>query len=372
MTHAAILLSSLRGGGTERELLILADELLKQGLDLDLILVNRTNSAYRVNPALRVISLDAPRIRHALWGLMKYLRRARPQVLLSAETPINVLAAVGRILTGFPRRLILSEHNHLSSVARHSPRWADRLRPLLARLFYPRGDTVIAVSEGVADDLIRTCGIPSRRVRTIPNMFDVEDMHVKSRTAPADEWLQGYRHPIILNVGRLVPQKDQATLIRAFAVVRSRRECRLLILGEGPERDRLHALAGQLGVNDSLQMPGFVANPYAYMRAATLFALSSAWEGLPGVLIEALACGTPVVSTDCPSGPREILEGGRYGRLTPVGDAEALAQAIMAAMERSPDAAALQRRAEDFSIQRVLPEYLRLFQMDAQPPTGPA
>jgi glycosyltransferase involved in cell wall biosynthesis len=117
-------------------------------------------------------------------------------------------------------------------------------------------------------------------------------------------------------------------------------------------------------------MPGFVANPYAYMRAASVFALSSAWEGLPGVLIEALACGTPVVSTDCPSGPEEILEGGRYGRLTPVGDATALAQAIMATLEQPPDPDVLRRRAADFSIQRALPEFLAVFKIDGQPDTS--
>jgi glycosyltransferase involved in cell wall biosynthesis len=367
MKQAAILLSSLRGGGTERELLTLAGELLRQGLDLDLVLVNRLGSAYAESPGINVINLDASRIRHALQALVRYLRAARPRVLLSAETPVNVLAVLGRIITGFPKRLVLSEHNHLSSVARHEPRFADRMRPLLARLFYPRADLVIAVSDGVAADLIRSCGIRPQQLRTIHNMFNIEEILARSRVQPGDAWLQGNALPLILNVGRLSPQKDQANLIRAFAMVRTWRKCRLLILGEGPERARLQALAGQLGVEDALIMPGFVENPYAYMGLASVFALSSAWEGLPGVLIEALACGTPVVSTDCLSGPAEILEGGLYGRLTPVGDPTALAQAIIATMEQPLAPEVLRRRAADFSIQRVLPDFLGVFEADGQP-----
>jgi glycosyltransferase involved in cell wall biosynthesis len=367
MKLGAILLSSLRGGGAERELLLLTGELARRGWDLDVILINRIGSAYSASPEINVVSLEASHIRYALVKLAKYLRAAQPEVLLSAETPVNVLAILGKEITGFPRRLIVSEHNHLSMVARHATRLGDSLRPYLARWLYPRTDLVIAVSRGVADDLIRSCKIQPAKVRTIYNMFDIDEIVGKSKIRPEEAWLQNNHLPFIINVGRLTPQKDQATLIRAFAIVRSTRECHLVILGEGTERNRLLQLAQRLGVDDTLYMPGFVANPYSYMRASSVFALSSAWEGLPGALIEALACGTPVVSTDCPSGPAEILESGRYGILAPVGDPRALAEAIMKAMDEPPPGDTLRRRALDFSVERILPEFIAAFQ-----PEGPS
>jgi len=176
-------------------------------------------------------------------------------------------------------------------------------------------------------------------------------------TAPVDHpWIGTNQPPLVLAVGRLTAQKDYPTLLRAFAKVRSRRNCRLIILGEGELRDSLEALTSQLGIADSVQLPGFADNPFAWMSKASLFVLSSAWEGLPNVLIQAMACGTPVVSTDCPSGPAEILENGKWGRLVPVGDEVALAEAMDRALEDKvfPDVAV---RATYFSLDSALNEY---------------
>jgi hypothetical protein len=174
---------------------------------------------------------------------------------------------------------------------------------------------------------------------------------------------------VALLARRLAPQKGFATLIRAFAEVRRRRPARLVILGDGPLRPELEALAGELGVGGDVALPGFVANPYAYMARASVFALSSAWEGFGNVLVEALACGTPVVAADCPSGPGEILDGGRFGRLVPVGDPEALARAILGTLDRPPDPEVARGRARDFSVEGIAGEYLRALVADG--PDGP-
>jgi glycosyltransferase involved in cell wall biosynthesis len=337
-------------------MLTLARELTQRGWDLDLLVVNRRDSAYSASTNVRIVDLAAPRIRSALLPLTGYLRKAKPVVMLSAETPVNALAILARAITGFPKRLVVSERNHLSSVARHAQRPADRLRIALVRHMYPRADLVVAVSQSVGTDLIRAGRLPPELVRTIHGMFDIDAIIRESQSAPPEFFSLGGQSPVILSAGRLNPQKDQATLIRAFSMIRSSLPCRLLILGEGAERPRLQQLAQHLGVAQDVFMPGFVANPYACMAASAVFVLSSAWEGLPGVLIEALACGLPVVSTDCPGGSAEILEDGRYGILTPVGDASALAEAVRKTLEKPIPAESLRRRARDFSIEHVLPE----------------
>jgi glycosyltransferase involved in cell wall biosynthesis len=199
--------------------------------------------------------------------------------------------------------------------------------------FYPWADGIIVVSNGVRDDMARVTKIPSERITVIYNPSVVRDEVWEKAQAPLDHpWLKPGQPPVIIAVGRLQIQKDYPTLFSAFAQVRKRLPARLLILGEGRERGSLEELVRKLGLENDVSMPGFVMNPYAYMARASLFVLSSRWEGLPTVLIEALCCGTSVVSTDCPSGPREILKGGEYGRLVPVGDVDALAQAIEAAL----------------------------------------
>jgi glycosyltransferase involved in cell wall biosynthesis len=205
--------------------------------------------------------------------------------------------------------------------------------PWASRYFYPWADKVIGVSQGVADDLVQSVGIPQHLVKVIFNPGITPELRKKAQ-APLDHpWFQPGEPPIILAVGSLTPQKDFPTLLKAFADQRQARHVRLLILGEGSERKSLEALAAQLGVEQDVCLPGFVENPYPYMVNASVFVLSSLWEGLPMVLVEALYCGPPIVATDCPSGPREILKNGEFGRLVSVGEPEALAEAIGAALD---------------------------------------
>lgn len=359
MKHIAILSTSLRGGGIEKELLLIAGELSRRNLDVEIVVVNTIDSAYAPGPNIRLVDLGASRMRYALIPLMKYLKRARPQTVFCAETPLNALAILARAITGFPKRLIVSERNHLSSVAEHAKRLGDAARPFLAKYLYPHADLITTVSLGVAEDLIRSSKVNPQKVRPLYNMFDVENIIRKSQEEapflPKDDF------PVILNVGRLTPQKDQATLVKAFAVLREKIPCRLIILGEGGERSNLSQLARRLNIENDVLMPGFAPNPYAYMARARIFALSSIYEGLPGVLIEALACGTPIVSTDCPSGPAEILDGGKYGTLTPVGDVAAFANAMLKMLAQPVLSDALRARSMDFSVEKLMPQYLDIF-----------
>ena len=288
-------------------------------------------------------------------ALARYLRRERPHALLSAKTYANLVAVWAARLAGAPTRIVISEHSHLSSVAEHKDR---RFLAPLVRRTYPRADVKVGVSDGVAADLSRFAGMPRHEIVTAHISWATPGCRNGAKAPLAHAWFQPDAPPVILGAGRLVRQKDFATLLRAFARVRARRRARLVVLGEGPLRSDLEASARALGIAADLDMPGFVSNPWAWMAGAAVFALSSAWEGLPTVLIESLAVGCPVVSTDCPSGPAEILDGGAYGRLVPVGGDEALAEAIVATLDEPPPRDLLRLRARHFSTDRMIGRYL--------------
>jgi glycosyltransferase involved in cell wall biosynthesis len=214
----------------------------------------------------------------------------------------------------------------------------------------------------VAEDLIKTSKMPPQKTHVVYNPVVYPGLEQEARQSISHPWFQSDNPPLILAVGRLAVAKDYPTLLRAFSLVCRKRKAHLLILGEGRERPRLEALVRKLGLIDNVQMPGFVRNPYAYMAHARLLVLSSRWEGFGNVLVEALACGTPVVSTDCGGGIREVLADGRFGMLVPVGDAEALAEAILETLQTPPDRAMLRQRAQDFTVEKSVKEYLRVFQ----------
>jgi glycosyltransferase involved in cell wall biosynthesis len=280
-------------------------------------------------PSVRLIDLGAHRLIRTLLPLTMYLRRERPGVLVSSMSHANLVALWAAALAQSRTPVVVTVHNTLSESTRHRGRFVGAVWARLLRTFYPWAASVVAVSHGAADDLVRTSGVVPDRVRVIYNPVITPGMLAVARQAPDHPWFGSGQPPVILGVGRLTRQKDFATLIRSFAELRRRsHSARLIILGEGEERPALEALADQLGVREDVALPGFRENALSYMAASAVFVLSSAWEGLPTVLIEALAAGTRVVATDCPSGPREILQGGRLGSLVPVGDVAALAGAI--------------------------------------------
>ena len=243
----------------------------------------------------------------------------------------------------------------------------------LARWLYPRAEAIVGVSDGVARDVERCFALPAGRVRTIYNPIVDATLAERAAAVCPHPWFTAGDVPVLVTVGRLHPQKDHAGLLEAVRRVREKRPVRLVIFGEGPERDRLEALRRQLGLEQAVDLPGVTDNPYAAMSRAALFVLSSRFEGLPTVLVEALACGCPAVATDCPDGPAEILDRGRYGQLVPVGDAVGLAEAILTALDRPVDRQALRQRADVFSVECSLDGYLdALGHRTASPRLAPA
>ena len=355
----AIIVASMRAGGAERVAFNLAEEFARRGLAVDLVLVEATGPFLdRVPAGVRVVDLGAKRARGAVRSLRGYLRREQPAAVLSIAFQTNILTMTAALGLRTKPRILLSVHSAyraMLDVQRPFTRVALRLA---TRLLYPRADRLVAVSGGASEELREGLGLRAGAVETIYNPVLRDDyaeaMNGDAAKLPplaADEKL-------IVTVGRLTQAKDQSTLIRAFALTAGRRPVKLALVGEGEMRGRLEALARDLGVADRVQFTGHVDNPYPYLRAADLFVLSSVREGFGNVLVEAMAAGTPVVSADCPHGPREILEDGRWGRLVPPRDPEALAAAI----EETLDGGGIdaRERAEAFTVAHAADLYLSL------------
>jgi len=331
--RVAIFTSNMDGGGAERAMAKLAGGIADQGYDVDLVL-SRAEGHYlaEVPGTVRIVDLHASRVLASIPGLIRYLRRERPAAMLTSMNYVNVVGIWARALARVETRLVVNEQNALSLEAAHSLRRRHRLLPRLIGRFYPWADRIVSVARGTADDLARTTGVPRERIEVVHNPIVTPELKELAK-APFDHpWFAPGEPPVVLSVGRLSRQKDFGTLLRAFARVADRRPARLVILGEGPDRRMLESLASRLGLEEAVALPGWVANPYPWMANAGVYVLSSSWEGLPSVLIEALYCGVPIVATDCVSGPREILDGGEHGLLVPVGDVDALAAGIESAL----------------------------------------
>lgn len=392
--HIALFMRDLKGGGIQKSLLRLAESFYNRGLRIDLV-VCKTKGPHRehiprgvnlvplegtaLKPADRVLAVAGMLAADplALWPLLplglltpwmehvpaltRYLRQSRPQALLAAGNVPNWVALLARRTTGMPARLVVSERNHLSAYTQgKSRRWRWRYAPRMIARTYPWADAIVAVSDGVADELALSAGLPRERINTIYNPIVSAELLAQAKAPLNHGWFGPKAPPVVLGVGSLDQQKNFPALLRAFARVKAQRPVRLMILGEGKGRAQLEGLAERLGIAGDVSLPGFVDNPFAYMARAAVFVLSSTYEGLPAVLVEALACGCPVVSTDCPSGPAEILQGGRYGRLVTVGDDHALAQAIVAVLDDPPDPERLKRRGAEFSVERGTERYLEI------------
>jgi glycosyltransferase involved in cell wall biosynthesis len=355
----AIVLPDLRPGGVEVLSILLAEEFIRHGYDVDFVLQQTRGELINAIPVgANLIDLKVRRIRYAVVPLMRYLRTSQAAVLLSAMWPLSGIAVLAARASCLGCRVVVSEHTHLSRSAAVRG-MSDIVHHRAGRFIYGRADSVICVSQGVRDDLLQRTGLDGRRVHVIYNpVKPFSGSTGDVRPEIVDWWYQGGER--LIAVGSLKRAKDYPTLLRAFARLRSERDARLLILGEGAERPALEQLIGKLGLVDSVRLAGYVADPYPYLETADLFVLSSAWEGLGNVIIEALVCGTPVVATDCPSGPAEILENGRYGRLVPVGDPQALAAAMAASLAGTPDREFLRARGAEFSVERAADQYLQL------------
>jgi glycosyltransferase involved in cell wall biosynthesis len=356
----AFFLPNLHGGGAERVTVNLAEGMTERGVPVDLVVGSSTGALReQLTPALRLVDLHSPRVLRSLGPLIKYLRHEQPSVLISSMSHANVVALWAARLAGRRTPVIVTVHNTMSQSTPQQGRLFGRIWPKLLRIFYPWARHVVAVSAGAADDLAQTAGLPRSMVKVVYNPVLTPSNLAQSRESPDHPWLAAGQPPVVLGVGRLTRQKDFVLLIRAFAAVRRRRCARLIILGEGEQRAELEGLVGELGLERDVSLPGYRDNAMAYMARSNVFVLSSAWEGLPTVLIEALGAGTQVVSTDCPSGPREILQGGRLGALVPVGDIESMTRAITDALER-PGSAVDQEALAPFTRDAAVGHYLSL------------
>ncbi|MGO4478341.1 glycosyltransferase [Massilia sp. 2TAF26] len=361
----AIYLPSLGGGGAERVTGTLANAIAERGVNVDLVLAQATGPYLaHVSPAVNIVDLGASRVLTSCSGLINYLREERPTATLSVLNHANVIAIAARAMSGVRTRLVVSEHNTLSSAVKGRVSLRGSIEVGAMKFSYPRADAIVGVSNGVSDDLAKALGLPRSRVNTVYNPIDAVQIKQKSLESVDHPWFAPGQPPVIVAIGRLTRQKNFEHLLNSFALLRSSRgiEARLMILGEGELRSDLEEQVKTLGLSACVALPGFVSNPYAYLRAAGLFVLSSSWEGLPTVLIEAMSCEAKVVSTDCPSGPAEILENGKWGRVVPMDDTRALAAAMAAALadENPPN---VYERASDFSVERSVDGYLQLLQI---------
>lgn len=358
-TRIAILLPTLGGGGAERVNVNLANEFAARGIATDLVLMREEGELLsQVDPRVRVVSLDAKRIRGIYMPLVDYLREAQPQVLMACMWPVTIMALVSRVVSRVPVRVVLSEHTNWSVAEIASRFWTRISINLTMRVFYRFADAIVAVSKGAKRDLEERAWLSSDRVAAIYNPIVNDSGHIPEPTL-LEGW-SGGAHKRLIAVGTLKPIKDYPTLLRAFRQVCDVVDSRLVILGEGNERSELERLLRELGLIGRVFLPGFVIDPASYTTQADLHVLSSTGEGFGNVIVEALEHGVPVVSTDCPSGPREILCDGKYGRLVPPGDPDALAKAILESLREVPDRDALTARAHDFTVGAIADEYLQV------------
>lgn len=357
----SIFLPSLVGGGAERVMIYLANGFVSSGIAVDLVLVSVEGEYLSlVSQQVRIVDLNASRVLFSLPRLVEYLNREKPDVVLSAMHHINIVAALACRLAKLKTKLVVSIHNHSSSTFFRDRRTPVRSMILfqLIKIFYDIPDRIVGVSEDVVKDLKAILPkIPEKKLIAIYNPVVLPEIFLKAGESVSHPWiLTG--SPIVLGVGRLTEQKDFSTLIRAFAKVSQSQTVQLIILGEGEKREQLTSLVNSLGLTGRVSLPGFVDNPFAYMRQASVFVLSSQWEGLPTALIEAMACGAAVVSTNCPNGPREILEDGKWGKLVPVGDVEAMAEAILDSLRGNTKCPPRELLESRFGLNAITDQYL--------------
>lgn len=362
--RVALFVPTLAGGGITTVMLALAGGLARRGMAVDVVVLNRSGERTTWVPAgVRLVDLVTRRLVAAPWALARYVGRERPDLLVAASWYAVLPALVSKRFLRRRVRTWVRQDSTFSMHIAHARLKHRAVLKLIERLL-PAADRVVAVSEGVARDLERRVPGIADRLAVVANPA-VHDGIAQMAAMPVEHpWLGDPDVPVILGAGRLVHAKDFATLIGAFAELRRSVPARLIILGSGPEEEALRALARELGVADAVDLPGFVANPYAWMSKARVLAVSSVYEGLSTVLLEAMACGTPVVSTDCPHGPGEVLEGGRLGPLVAVGDAGALAGAIAQAMESPVAPEILVAKAHAFSVERSVDRHVELLMED--------
>lgn len=359
--HICIFPDRLDNGGVGRYTINLAEALMAQGAKVDLFVTAPQGELFLQRPKEARLFVGGGSTKRSILPFYKYLRAEQPDLLITANTYIDIVGVVVNLLAGKPSRQVVTIHTAHSADDMSGKKRLKQVYEILCRFLYPQARHIVAVSKAVAQDTKHYFNI-KKPIKVIYNPAVTPSLYSKSEGRAEHPFFQNKQAPVILAIGRLSAQKDFSTLLRGFAALRQQRHAKLVILGEGEERSLLEALAKDLNLGDDLSMPGFVDNPYPYIKNADVLVSSSAWEGLPTVIIEALALGTPVVATDCPGGSSEILEGGKYGKLVAMKNPNALAGAILETLETRPDKTQLQKRGADFSMEASATGYLGLLE----------
>jgi glycosyltransferase involved in cell wall biosynthesis len=354
-----IFIHSFAGGGAERSAITLANSIAERGWRVQFI-VQTIDGPFRklLDPRADVLILGG-RFRGLPFKMRRYLHRYQPEAVITFMTGFNIVAIIAAALSGWRGQLLVSERTSLQLTWAEAGYWRSWVLWGLMRLLYRRADRVVAVSQQLANDMVMQLDLPMQKVVAIPNPVPVEEIQRVSMV-PVSHRFFSEGVPVLMAVGRLHSDKDYPTLVRAVADLRERQDVRLIVLGEGPARSELETLVKSLGLSEVVDLLGFVSPPWPWMARADVLVLSSWAEGWPNVLAEALALGVPVVATDCPTGPREILDGGRFGRLVPVGNVGEMSAAIEATLDNPPDRAILRGRSDEWSTARVVEAYLSI------------
>jgi glycosyltransferase involved in cell wall biosynthesis len=358
----AVLVSLSGEGGVERMVLNLVEAFAAEpGLTVDLVLIREESRHLgELPPTVNLVRLGVRHSALAVLPLAAYLRRVRPDALLAAKDRAGRAALRARRLARVPTRVVIRIGTTLSEALKGRGAVRRWLRCSPIRRLYGSADAIVAISQGVADDVAAIAGLPPARIAVIRNPVVTPRLAQLAAAPLPHPWLEDPSVPVVMGMGRLTRQKDFPTLVRAFAQLRRARPARLLIVGEGSERQALLDLAAREGVAADVQLPGFQRNPYPWLARARVFVLSSIWEGFGNVLAEAMALGTPVVATDCRSGPRELLADGRHGPLVPVGDPAAMARAIGEALDRPLPRDALKAAVREYDVELSARRYLEV------------
>jgi glycosyltransferase involved in cell wall biosynthesis len=356
--HICIFPDQLDNGGIGRYAINLAEALLAQEIKVDLFVTAENGKLHAQRPKDARLFVGGGSTKKSFWSLFNYLRNETPDLLITAPAHIDILAVLVNTLAGQPSQQVITIHTARSADDMVGKARLKVLYDNLSRILYPFSRHVVAVSEAVAKDSRDFFGL--KNVKVIYNPVVTPSLYTKSQDKPQHPFYEHKTAPVLLAIGRLTTQKDFGTLLRAFALIRKQRAAKLLILGEGEDRTLLENLAQELNITQDLSMPGFVDNPYPYIREADVLISSSAWEGLPTVLIEALALGTPVVATDCPGGSSEILMQGKYGELVEMKNPTLLAQSVIHTLNTPPDPTRLKERGQMFSMEASAKKYLEL------------
>lgn len=361
MSHQviSIFLPSVHGGGAEKAMLVFAAELIKRGFRVDLVVAKFQGPHVSSIPqGVRVVDLQSSRMLKAIPRLVQYFTETRPQAVFSTITHANIATVWAARRAGVTAPIVVRQSNApraetKSSMGRYI---ASRIIPFA----YPHASGIIAVSEGVRSELLELNRCLDPLTKVVPTPVLTEEVRRLGDEEPQHPWLQSLEVPVLLSAGRLEHHKGMLDLIRAFRRVRDARPARLVILGEGSERGRLESEVARLRLSQDVSLPGFFSNPFSFMNRASAFVLASHYEGLPNVLIQAMAFGTPVVATDCRSGPAEILDGGRLGRLVRVGDIGELAVAMEQSLDLPRQKLGQEVVWQRYGAERATTQYLEL------------